>query len=386
MSKHRHYGCAVALVLAMGSAKAAEPSVNLDPPPLQLTRGALTLINLGLAGLLEPLLSEDVFASQFGRMGDSRVTNGYGAALPAGVPQPHYRDLNLVAAGSVGVIKEIPVSLGSAFLRVTASGGWSFGSDDTPLNSTVRDQRVAGQGFYAPFPDLLLGLGVVYDHLHVRSDTTGDPLGSYSTQVRPALGGQFFYAQKFSQYVGLTFRSELQHGTTTFTNNIFLAPGRAFVFGNTADDNRYYNEANLVGSITRSDMPWMMEGWIAHPMVGITYQHDRVQTVVDTLGRIAPGVAGTTEDYGLLMANIRVEKLPARVPGLQFLPRFTVGFEHEYVDSLAEFVHEPNYAVIGAGLAMSAFGQQLGLDYKLREGLHGDRRYQTIALTTSLFF
>ncbi|MFX8339468.1 hypothetical protein ABTL37_20045, partial [Acinetobacter baumannii] len=82
------------------------------------------------------------------------------------------------------------------------SGAWTSGSINTPLDTSVPNDRFIAQAFYAPNPSQMFGVGVVYDHIAAKTKETSDPFGSYLMQVRSSFGYQLFYAQQFSPFWG----------------------------------------------------------------------------------------------------------------------------------------------------------------------------------------
>ena len=309
--KRTHLGVSLTcLTMTLGASAFAADLAPAGPsaPGFQPTPGVITMMTLGSGGLLMPLLSDDVFASQQARIGDSRTTDGYAKSLPAGVPQPKYRDLKTTAVGTLGVMKEIPASTGAAFLRLAGSGAWTSGSINTPLDTSVPNDRFIAQAFYAPNPSQMFGVGVVYDHIAAKTKETSDPFGSYLMQVRSSFGYQLFYAQQFSPFWGIAAKSEIWRGSTTVNIHQFIGPGVPLLISQQQGDDRVYGELNLVGTFSKQNAPWMIDGIVAHPSVGATFERSFEQTVRNSMGATVTGNAGPVENYGLIMANLRLER------------------------------------------------------------------------------
>ncbi|WP_137130924.1 autotransporter outer membrane beta-barrel domain-containing protein [Rhizobium sp. FY34] len=356
------------------------------PPRGQPSLGILTSANLSKAGLLEPLFSEELMGSMQARIGGARATDGYATSLPSGVPQPNYRDRELFYIAPVSVMFELPSSEGVNFIRLAAVGTWDDGASDTALSNNGDVRRAAVQFFHATDPSQIFGIGASYERRDIDTDITSDALGSYFNNKWEAWGIQGFYAKDFGNNWGLEAKAEWQSGQHDFQLTQYIAPGRVLPISYSQNDDHLYGEVQFVGTYTKKDANWIPDGLVLHPSVGITFQRNYLEEVRNSMGALVSGAAGRTEDYGLLLATLRLEKEQALSPELQFLPNMTVGIEHEYVHDLALFQKDPTYAVVGAGFTLTAYGQRLDVGYKLRQGLNGERQYQTFSTVLAFSF
>ncbi len=359
----------------------AAPGQGFRPSP-----GMMTMATLGKAGLIEALFSESTFGLQQARRGSARATVGNGNAL-GGAPVPDYEDADLAYVLPISLVAELPSWKGANFVRLGGALTAGDGIGANALDNEARVGRVMLQFLHAPRPDLLFGVGVVYDNSRIETIDNAAAFRGKVVTAREGFGFQALYAQDFAGPWAAMAKAEWQTGTQNLDYELGVAPGVQLEFEqNDQGDDQFYFEGQLVGSYTHDDISLVPQGWIGRPVLGVTYQHNSIEEVVNTLGATVSGPNGDAEDYGMVFARIGVERAMMPTPDLQFLPKLSAGLDLEYTNSLDTYIDEPVYGVVSAGLGITSHGQRLDLSYTLHQGLSGKRQQQSIVASTTINF
>lgn len=350
----------------------ATSSLAQDGPPPDLSPGMLTLGNLNNAGLLYPAFSNDIYGTIQTRFGESR--SALAAAAAPGGPQTGFTDGSLTYALPFLVLKELPSASGAAFLRF--SGSFAHVDPDDNLQNVPGDSRRSDiQYLRAPNPDLMYGFGVFYEESDF-SETLGN-----SSAKRHGAGIRGDLMAKLSDRWGFVGRMEYSWGDLSL--DVPIAPG--VLLEQDQGDDRFYAQGELVGTYGKADFPSLPDNWLLHPTVGFAYQRNSIETVRNSLGATVSGIAGDSEEYGLVWARLRLESFDPR-PGT-FSPNASIGLEYEFANDLDALVDEDTYATftIGGGYQVSP-SVRIEFDYTRHQGLSGNRSNDTLAIATNFFF
>ena len=350
----------------------AAPALAQDGPPPDLPVSVLTLGNLNTGGLLYPAFSNDTYGTIQTRFGESR--SALAAAAAPGGPQTGFKDGSTAYVLPFQVLQDVSSPAGVAFLRY--SGSFARVDPDDNLQTVPGDTfRTDVQYFRAPTPDLMYGFGVFYETADF-SETLGN-----STVRREGAGVRGDLMARLSDQWGFVGRMEYSWGDVSL--NAPIAPG--VTLEQDQGDDRFYVQAELVGTYGAADVPSLPGNWLLHPTVGVAYQRNAIETVQNSLGGTVSGVAGDTEEYGLIWARMRMESFDPR-PGT-FSPNGAIGFEYEFANDLDALVDEDTYAVvtIGGGYQVSP-SVRIELDYTRHQGLSGNRSNDSFAIATNFSF
>lgn len=333
------------------------------PPP-----GVMGQINLGKAGLLGSFYSNDAFGTAQYRIGQDRST--IGAATAPGGATTGYTDgaSNLIVP--LNALKLLPD--GKSYLRFGLELNRADGAQRMiELNGDIA--RLDVQYLTFPNPDTMYGIGVFYNKSSL------DIVGS-GTIDNKGFGVRADVVRKLNSNWGVAARAEYAWGES----DLKLAAGPGVTLRHVQGDDRFYMQAELVGTYTKEQMGVLPDGWVFHPTFGFNYQHNRIEATADSFGAVSSGVIGDTENYGTIWAVAQLEKA---VPPGSWSPSFRVGLEHEYVNDLNRFVDEPTYAILGAGLSyQSQRGHRIDIAYSRHQGLNGKRWNQALVAAFTMSF
>jgi len=378
----------VVLCLVEAAAAADMPAGDgASPGGFQPTPGMITLGTLDHYGLLAPLFSDDLEGLQSARIGASRTNVNFAKSLPAGVAQPRYRDRDWAIIAPVSITKELPSwDSGANFLRFSYTGTFGDGSHAEPLENDGYISAASGMFLHAPNPKTIYGLGITYENSNVDNYMNADPLGSKGKNKREAWGVKALYGQEFDDHWGIASKAEYQWGTKNFYLTQFISPGVSIPINilNQSDD-RLYLETQLIGTFEDNNS-WVPKGWVVHPVIGATFQRNFIGEVNNSLGSPVSGALGKTEDYGMVLAKLGIEKAATPSPDWQFLPRASIGVQQEYVDDLDIYLRERTYATASVGIGIMKAGQRLDIEYSHYQGLTGNRTQQALAAVLAISF
>jgi hypothetical protein len=376
--------CAVTSANATDKPKSDAPA---QQEGIQPTPGMITVGTLGRYGLMAPLFSDDLEGLQSARIGASRTNVNFGKSLPSGTPQPRYRDMDWAFIAPVALMKELPSWGGGAnFLRFSYSGTIGDGSHREALENDGRISSAKAMFLHAPDPKTIYGIGVTYEDSNIDIHLNADTLGSQAKSKRKAWGATALYGNEFSYHWGVVAKGEYQWGTTNLYLNQFTSPGVSIPINNLDQgDDRLYFETQLVGTY-EDDNPWIPKGWVAHPVVGATFQRNFIKEVTNSLGTRVSGAVGKAENYGMFLAKLDIEKAATPSPDWQFLPRASIGLQHEYVNDLDAYLRERTYASMSVGIGIMKSGQRFDIQYTRYQGLTGKRTQQALAAVASISF
>lgn len=354
---------AAAISIALAASARADDGAQTGHP---LPPGVAAQINLGKAGLLEMYGSSEMFGLSEQRLGDGRET--IGQAQATGVTAG-YTDKTTGYTIPLSLVR--PLSDGRSYLRFGLTG--TYGTTRPGLiANTASIYSLDIQYMTFPNPDTMLAFGLTGESPDVQYAST--------TIGRSAYGPRLDVIRKLNEHWGIYGRIQYMAGTTKTTVNI--APGLQNILKQ--GDNRIYGQVNLVGQFRNGDMGFIPQGWVLHPMIGALYLHAHLQTVADNFGNVRSGVTGPEENYGLLYGQL---ELAREVPPGQWAPSFAVGVEHETVNSLKQYLDEPNYGVISFGLSrVSASGSRIGLLYSRHQGFTGKQWTQGLVAAITFTF
>ncbi|MGP9767647.1 hypothetical protein ACT3UM_18195 [Halomonas sp. AOP13-D3-9] len=363
----RTISASVLLALLSQSAMAQAPTNAPDTPRPALSPGTRSLINLGQAGLLQPFFSDEQFGFAQSRMGASRYAYGEGGANPQ---LTDFREDGNTLIAPINIMMELPAKVGASYLRFT---GTYTQSESVPhaldLETTLYHGAVAF--LHLPDPDTMWGVGLVANDFKSEDTISGTEV------IRDSLGLRLDYLKKFSDNWGIATRGLYLWGDTE--NRVYNVPtghGPANL-RQKQDDDRYYLQADLVGSYLGDTTHWLPDGSLAHPRIGALYHHSDLGTTTPRLGTIelpeVTGVDGPNEDFGLTWAHFQLQKAPRHTTQLQWIPSAMVGVEYEYENSLNRFNDEDTYAVFGAELTATIRGHGFFINYKRYQGLEEER-------------
>ncbi|MGQ7246331.1 hypothetical protein ACUN9Y_03215 [Halomonas sp. V046] len=342
--------------------------------------GARSLINLGNAGLLQPFFSNQKFGAAQARMGSARFAYGAHSSDPQKVD---FREDSNILITPVNLMLELPSSVGASYLRIN---GARTASDSSPHSLELEGELYHGEieFLHLPNENVMWGVGVVANNFESEDQISGTEV------IRDSLGLRVDYLHKFSDHWGMAARGLYVWGETE--NRVYDIPTR---YGTSElrkkqGDDRYYLQADVVGSWFGNDTSWLPQGTLAHPRIGALYHHSSLSPTSPQLGNIElpkeTGVNGADEEFGLAWAHFRLQKAPQPTPGLQWLPSATLGVEYEYENALDELNNEDTYAVLGAGITATMQGHGVFLDYKRYQGLQGDRENNVLVAGVTLSF
>ena len=362
ISKMKYMG-ALACCLSTGVAMAE------DGPPTgmpQLPPGVLAQINLGQAGLLGSFYSNEQWGTTQGRIGQSRFT--VGAATAPGGATTGYKDGSTDIVLPFSALMALPD--GKSYLRF----GATFARPDGAANQVEVDStNPSGSLQYITFPNpvTMLGFGIFAERTDANDVTSG------STALREGFGARADVLRKFSNNWGIAARAEYSWGETDLQ---IPAIGYRHVQG----DNRFYTQAELIGTYDNSDFSAVPQGLILQPTLGANFQRNFIEATADSFGAVSSGVVGPMEDYGMVWANLGFQQ---KVAPNKWALNASLGLEHEYVNDLNAYVDESTYVVgsVGASI-MTQSGHQLVLGYTRHQGLKGNRWNQTLLASFNISF
>lgn len=342
--------------------------------------GARSLINLGNAGLLQPFFSNQKFGAAQARMGSARFAYGAHSNNPQ---QTDFREDSNVLITPLNLMLELPSPIGASYLRVN---GARTASDSSPHALELEGELYHGEleFLHLPNENVMWGIGVVANNFESKDQISGTEV------IRDSLGVRVDYLHKFSDHWGVASRGLYVWGETENRVYNIPTPYGTSDLRKKQDDDRYYLQADLVGSWFGDDSSWLPPGTLAHPRIGALYHHSDLSSTHPRLGNVElpeeTGVDGADEDFGLAWANFRLQKAPQQTSGLQWLPSATLGIEYEYENSLDELNDEDTYVVLGAGITATMQGHGVFLDYKHYQGLQGDRHNNVFVAGVTLSF
>ncbi|KEA63093.1 hypothetical protein ADIMK_2617 [Marinobacterium lacunae] len=325
-------------------------------------------MNLGQAGLMRSFFENDQFGSVQWRIGQGRTT--VGTATAPGAPTTGYAD------GTTDVI--VPLSFmhmlpdGRSDLLFSLRGTFANG-DDNRVELDGEIMRFDLQYLRYPSANTMLGVGAFVEQTNLEIVGAGS-IDHDGGGIRVDL------LNKFGERWGVAARAEYSWGDTT--TQVAVGPG--LKLRHAQGDDRFYTQAEVIGTFHHQDLGVAPEGWALHPILGVQYQRNFLEETADSFGEVSSGVVGDTEDYGTLWGHLRLEKEIR--PG-SASPNLLLGIEHEYVNDLDLFVDERTYAVLGAGVSMTLEkGSRLELSYTRHQGLQDNRSNQALAAIMSWNF
>lgn len=360
---------------------AAAADHGFQPSP-----GLLTVMNLGSAGVLGPLFSDEMQGIHQVRLGYLRTLTGYTNSLPEAAPVPKYYENSKAFSAPLVFTKELSSAQGASWLRFTYALTRGYQSPRQPVEDDADITRATLQYLHAPNPASIWGVGLTYEKSEIDDYYHADPNGSFSVTSREAWGVQFLYGLDFKGPWAMTAKAEWQEGKTKFNLEQFVAPGISFPYHYSGlSDDRLYLEAQLIGTYT-AESGLAPEGWVFRPTAGITFQRNYIDSAIDNFGGRVSGVNGPRENYGLIFGSVGLEKTMEPTAEWQAMPRIAVGFEHEYVNDLDMYLKEPTYGTIRLGVGITRGKNRVDIEYVGRQGLDGNRREQTIAAVMQFQF
>lgn len=381
MNKASLFVCAGLLVVSgLASAQDRGPGQGQQQGGFTPSPGMLTMINLGQAGLLGSMFSNEIYGNTQAKTGASRATIGYieESLVDQGVPQafwPSFKDRGTTVVVPMSLVKELPSGSGANFLRMSFEPNWARGKSGLPVQSTGGARRVELQFLHAPIPTRIFGVGLVYEKSGYDIDFNEDPVGTSARSDRKAWGLQLQYAEAYSPHWALASRAEFQKGKSDYTvENRFMHRHNRF------DEDRLYMQAELIGTYTKQQVGFLPESWLFRPIIGANYQKS-------ILGDASVSVVNKKhENYGAVWARARFEKRQGPGPQWQFMPTFSVGLEREYVNDLDKWLKDSTYALASAGFGVTRGAFRMDVEYNLRKGLKGNRSENVISAAMTYQF
>jgi hypothetical protein len=363
VKKFTQFCACTALSTLCASAAWAEGPRSFGPPP-----GLLAQISLGEAGLLPSFYSNEVFGTVQGRIGQARAT--YGAAAVPGAPQTGYEDDASSLVMPMTALQGL--ADGKSYIRYTLAATLADGSP----NLVELDGRFARLDVqYLTFPDAntMYGLGAVFGR------STVDVVGAGTIEKRE-FGLRGDVLRKFNDNWGLAARAEYVVGEQDKT--IDIAPGMQMKHKH--GDDRFYTQAELIGTYRSAETPLAPEGWVLRPIIGAQFQKNFLEETRNSLGVLKSGENGDTEEYGTVWAKIGLQKSAA--PG-EWAPMASIGLEHEWTNSLDDYVDDPDFVVGSLGAAMvTKGGSGIVVNYTRHEGLNGKRANDCLTFALNVPF
>lgn len=377
---HAVVGVSTFLTAICPQALAQDASPHGLPPHPGPSVGARSLINLGNAGLLQPFFSNQKFGAAQARMGSARFAYG---AHSSNSQQTDFREDSNILITPLNLMLELPTSVGASYLRVN---GARTASDSSPHALELEGGLYHGEleFLHLPNENVMWGVGVVANNFESEDKISGTEV------IRDSLGLRVDYLHKLSDHWGIASRGIYVWGETE--NRVYDIPTSYGIsdLRKKQDDDRYYLQADVVGSWLGDDTSWLPQGTLAHPRIGALYHHSDLSPAKPRLGDVelpeVTGVDGADEDFGLAWAHFRLQRAPKPTSDLQWLPSAILGVEYEYENSLDELNDEDTYVVLGAGITATMQGHGVFLDYKRYQGLQGDRENNVFVAGVTLSF
>ncbi|WP_297768920.1 hypothetical protein [uncultured Roseovarius sp.] len=242
---------AIACCLSAGAAMAQDGPPEAGPPPGMppLPPGLLAQINLGRAGLLASFYSHEQWGTTQGRIGQSRST--IAAASAPGGPTSGFEDGSTDPVVSLSVQKALPD--GKSYLCV--KGTLALPNGRVNLIEQDGDNPSLFINYMTfPNPDTMLSFGVFTEQLDI------DEAGSGS-EVRDGYGIRADVLRKFNDNWVALARAEYSWGESDIR-----VP--AIGFRHVQDDDRFYAQAELIGTFDRDHIAALPEGWVLRPVLG----------------------------------------------------------------------------------------------------------------------
>ncbi|MTH79595.1 autotransporter outer membrane beta-barrel domain-containing protein [Paracoccus aestuariivivens] len=355
--------CAALAALCANAASAEGLPQGFTPPP-----GVMAQINLGEAGLLPSFYSNEVFGTVQGRIGQARAT--YGAASVPGAPQTGYEDSSSALVMPMTALQALPD--GKSFIRYTLAATLGNGKPN-PVELDGRFTRLDVQ--YLTFPDA----DTMYAFGAVLGRSTVDVVGS-GTVEKHEFGLRGDMLRKFNANWGIAARAEYVLGDQD--KSIRIAPG--ITLDHKQDDNRFYTQAELIGTYRSDETALAPEGWVLRPILGAQFQRNFLEETRNSFGALVSGPEGDTEDYGTVWAKIGLQK--AAAPG-QWSPMASIGLEHEWTNTLDKYVDDPDFVVASLGASMvTKSGAGIVANYTRHEGLNGKRANDCMTFSLNVPF
>lgn len=228
------------------------------------------------------------------------------------------------------------------------------------------------------------GIGLVANNFESEDQNSGTEV------IRDSRGLRLDYLHKFTDHWGITTRGMYLWGETENRAYNIPTPHGPADLQKKQDDDRYYLQADVVGSWLGDNTRWLPDGTLAHPRFGALYHHSDLGRTTPRLGHMelpeTTGVDGADEDFGLAWAHFKLQRAPQATPKFQWLPSVMVGVEHEYENSLDNINDEATYAVVGAGITATIHGQGLFAHYRRHQGINDDRKSNVFVTGITLSF
>jgi hypothetical protein len=153
------------------------------------------------------------------------------------------------------------------------------------------------------------------------------------------------------------------------------------------DEHRNYAQAQLLGSFTNRDLPFIAQKLTVKPYLGIDFYDSNFAQTTDNLDQPMRTVFGTSsERMGLVRVGSKFAyDVGSLVPGLQATGQ--LGFEDEFDNNTATVVKGGSDAVVGAGFdyVASKFVRFSAL-YRYRAGITADRNSSDVRLVAVFSF
>lgn len=348
--------------LATVVCQVAHAAEEAGPPP-----GVLAQINLGKAGLLWSLYSDDQYGTVQTRIGEARSSY---AAVNAGGPTSGYEDssntliMPLKAAWALPDGKSyLRLRLKTTFADATSNQVENDGNTGLILATYQRFMSVSS----------MFSIGAFVENSDYEIVGTGDT-------TRDAYGLRLDAIHQLNDHWGMIGRARYSMGESDL--KVPIAPG--LTLRRNQSDDRFYTQGEIIGQYRKADMGWIPDGWALHPIIGGQYQRNFIEEVTDNLGNTVSGVDGDTEEYGTAWLKAQFQK---EVPPGQWAPNFTLGIEQEWVNSLDEHVDEPTFGFAEIGLSkMWKNGNRLDLVYGRHQGLNDTRWSQSLVASLTVQF
>jgi hypothetical protein len=252
------------------------------------------------------------------------------------------------------------------WLQFVYQGSWD--KEHEYLNQeSSNDQRMQLGFLYSPVDRVLLGLSGFYESTAV--DLTA--LTGHASYDAVGIKGDLGVVLSSNLGLYLSYEYARQNGFMGVTTAMQSGP---FYLVTPNREGRNYAQAQLLGSFTNRDLPFIAQKLTVKPYVGIDFYDSNFATTTDNLGQAMRTVFGTSsERMGLARVGSKFTYDVGKfVPRLQATAQ--VGFEDEFANNTDTVVKGGSNAIAGLGFeyVLAPFSRISGL-YRYREGITADR-------------
>ena len=265
------------------------------------------------------------------------------------------------------------------WLQLIYQGYWNREHEYLDRESS-NDQRMQLGFLYSPVDRVLLGLSGFYESTAVDLTALSGHAGYHDVGVKGDLG--VVLSDNLGLYLSYEYASQLGYqGVTTAMQS------GPFYLVTPNHEGRNYAQAQLLGSFTNRDLPFIAQKLTVKPYVAIDFYDSKFATTTDNLDQPMRTVFGTSsERMGLVRVGSKFTyDIGSFVPGLQATAQ--LGFEDEFDNNTDTVVKGGSNAVAGAGFdyVASKFARFSAL-YRYRQGITADRNSSELRVVAVFSF